>query len=424
MEILILVILILLNGFFSLSEIALVSSRRTRLEMMKNQGSKGAAAALDLLRSSGNFLSAIQIGITLVGIITGMYGGLSLADDIAPLFLKFDLTAGSAAEISLTITVLVITYFSIVLGELVPKTISLSNPEKIAVIIAPLIRYFTIFFYPVVRFLSLSTSFIDRLLGIKQEGQHITEADLRQLLKTASSEGVIETDQNLIHQKLFYFSDKKAKHIMTHRREVEWIDLSQPYGILREAILKAKHTRLVCCRETLDNFQGILNVRDYLLASLSSNKPKISTLVTQPLFLPESADAQKVLNHFKNENTHICVVVNEYGIFEGIITLHDILENLIGTLPEEGVIPEPDIFVRDEKSFLISGDAPAEILDTVFENHVTDLENVDYTTVAGFVLRHINKIPQIGDKFTYANYVIEIVDIDGNRIDKIEVTRL
>ncbi len=423
MEIIIISILILLNGFFSLSEIALVSSRKTRLETLKSQGSKGAAAALNMLRNPGNFLSAIQTGITLIGIMTGLYGGLGIADDISPLFLNLGMATGPAAQISLALTVLLITYFSIVLGELVPKTISLSNPEKIAVAIAPFIRWFSIIFYPVVRFLSLSTSAIDKMLGIKKQSQHLTEADLRQLLKTASSEGVIEKDQNLIHQKLFYFSDKRAKHIMTHRMEAEWIDINMPPARLKEKILNSRHTRIVCCRENLDNFVGILNVRDYLAGCLNDSVPDVSRLITQPLFIPESADAPKVLNLFKKENVNFCVVVNEYGILEGIITLYDILENLIGSLPEEGVIPEPDIFVRDDKSYLISGDAPVEILDNVFENHVTDLENIDYTTVAGFVLEHIDKIPEIGDKFTYRDYTIEIVDIDGNRIDKIQVSK-
>jgi putative hemolysin len=423
MEIVVIAILILLNGLVSLSEIALVSSRRSRLEIMKNQGNKGAAMALDLLRNSENFLSAIQTGTTLIGIITGLYGGLGIADDIAPIFLNFGMNNAAAAQISLAVTVLLITYFSIVLGELVPKTISLSNPEKIAVATAPFIRWFSIIFYPVVRFLSWSTSVVDRILGIKKQTQHLTEADLRQLLKTASSEGIIEKDQNLIHQKLFYFSDKRAKHIMTHRMEVEWIDINMPPARIKETILNSRHTRLVCCRENLDNFQGILNVRDYLAECIHDSPPDIAPLVTQPLFIPESADAPRVLNLFKKENVHFCVVVNEYGNLEGIITLYDILENLIGNLPEEGVIPEPDIFVRDDKSYLISGDAPVEILDNVFENHVTDLENIDYTTVAGFVLEHIDKIPQIGDKFTYRDYTIEIVDIDGNRIDKIQVSR-
>ena len=210
---------------------------------------------------------------------------------------------------------------------------------------------------------------------------------------------------------------------MTHRREVEWIDISQPAEKIRQAVLNSRHSRILCCRESLDNFHGILRVKDFLATCGNTPRFNISSLIVQPVFVPESADATRVLNLFKKEKINFCVVVNEYGILEGIITLHDILENLIGSLPEEGEIMEPDIFIRDDKSFLISGDAPVEILDGVFENYITDLDNIDYATVAGFVLDNINKVPQIGDKFIFRDYLIEIVDIDGNRIDKILVKK-
>lgn len=421
MEFLVISLLILLNGFFALSEIALVSSSKSRLEQLKNQGRKGSRTALKLLEDPESFLSSIQVGITLIGIVTGVYGGLSIADDITPFFRKFTMLTNSAEEISLTVTALIITYFSIVIGELVPKTIALSNPEKIAVKIAAPVYYFKLLFYPVVRFLSFSTALINKLLGIKKQTQHLTESEIRYMLKTASMEGVIGKGQDMIHQKVFYFSDKKAKHLMTHRMDVEWIDLNLPENQLKDAILNFRHSRIVCCRDSLDNFQGILLVKDYLTAFARDKEPVISKLITQPVFIPESADAPKVLDRFKKEKVNFCVVVNEYGTLEGIITLHDILENLIGEFPEVGETEEPDIFVRDDKSYLISGDAPVEILDGVFDNYFTDLENIEYTTVAGFVLDHIDKVPQIGDKFTFNDYVIEIVDIDGNRIDKILV---
>jgi putative hemolysin len=423
MEILIIGILILLNGFFALSEIALVSSKKSRLEQLKRDGSKGSGIALKLLKDPGRFLSAIQVGITLIGIITGVYGGITLADNIAPFFEKFELFKNSADEISLTITVIVITYFSILIGELVPKTIALSNPEKIAVRISIPIYYISLICFPIVNFLSFSTSLIIRLIGIKKQPYRMTEPELIQMLKTASREGIIEKEQNLIHEKVFYFSDKKAKHIMTHRTEVEWIDINQSFEIIKESILESKHSRLVCCRDNLDNFQGILHVKDFLTACSASDELIIADLLIQPIIVPESADAYKVLDLFKQKQIHFCIVVNEYGSFEGIITLHDILENLIGDIPEEGESNEPDIFVRDDKSYLISGDAPVEILDGIFDNYITDFEKIDYSTVAGFVLNKIDKIPQIGDKFTYNNFIIEIVDIDGQRIDKILIRK-
>ncbi len=424
MEVIIISILILLNGFFALSEIALVSSKRSRLEQLKKDGRRGAKTALRLLKDSENFLSAIQVGITLIGIVTGVYGGINIADDITPFIQQFDLFKNSAEEIALAFTVLTITYFSIVIGELVPKSIALNSPEKIAVKIAPPIYYLSIIFYPFVRFLSFSTLLIKRLIGIKKQTDHLTENDLRYLLKIASREGIIEKDQNLIHEKVFYFSNKKAKHIMTHRMEVEWIDINEPYDNIKEIILKSQHSRLICCDGNLDDFKGILNVKDFLSADPSSNKFHISDLLTQPIIVPESTDAHNVLNLIKKKQIHFCIIVNEYGSLEGIITLYDILENLIGDIPEEGEKFEPDIFVRDDKSYLVSGDAPVEILDGIFDNYMTDLENIDYSTVAGFVLDNIDNLPRIGDKFTYNGYTIEIVDIDGNRIDKVLISKI
>jgi len=422
-EIFVISILVLLNGFFALSEIALVSSKRSRLEQLKKEGRRGSRTALRLINDSESFLSAIQVGITLIGIVTGVYGGINIADDITPFFQRFDLFRNSAEEIALTITVLTITYFSIVIGELVPKTIALSNPEKTAIRIAPTIYYFSVIFYPFVKFLSFSTSLINSLIGIKKQSEHLAEGELRHLLKIASKEGTIERDQNLIHDRVFYFSDKKAKHIMTHRMEVDWIDLNLPVNLIKENILRSRHSRLICSKGNLDDFQGIINVKDFLSAISSSEEIVISKLLIQPLIVPESVDVHKVLNLFKQKQIHFCIVVNEFGSLEGIITPHDVLENLIGDIPEEGETFEPDIFVREDKSYLVSGDAPVEVLDGIFENYMTDLDNIDYSTVAGFVLDKTDKLPQIGDKFTFNDYIIEIVDIDGNRVDKILIRK-
>ena len=422
MEILILGLLILVNGFFALSEIALVSSKKARLEHMRVEGRKGAKTALRLLENSENFLSAVQVGITLIGIITGVYGGLNIAEDITPLIQQIDFLKTSAHEIALTITILTITYFSIVIGELVPKTIALSNPENIAIKIAPVIYYFSKLFYPFVKLLSVSTNLFNSLFGIKKRSEQMTEADLRQMIKIASQEGVIEKEQNLIHENVFYFADKKAKHIMTHRVDVEWIDMNDTEENVKSAILRSQHSKIICCDDGLDNFTGILYVKDYLLAFNSGESVNIPDLLIHPLIVPENVEARKVLKLFRQKQTYFCIVVNEYGSFEGIITLHDIVENIIGDMPEEGESDEPDIFIRDDKSVLVSGDAPVEILDGIIEGFIIDFEEIDYSTVAGFVLSNINKIPQIGDKFEYKHYLIEIVDIDGNRIDKILIS--
>jgi len=423
MEIAIIGFLILLNGLFALSEIAIVSSKNSRLEQFRSEGKKGSAKALELKKNPENFLSSVQVGITLIGIITGAYGGVNLAEDVVPLIERVSFLAGSAHQIALVITVIGITYFAIVIGELVPKTIALNNPEKIAVKIAPFIYYFSRLFYPFVWLLAGSTAVVTRLLGIKKVTSQITEVELRQILKSASSDGVIEKEQNLINERLFYFADKRAKHIMTPRTDLEWIDMDDSPENIRKAVLESKHSKLICSHGDIDNLQGLLYTRDYLQELSEKGNADPATLVVEPLVVPETLEAVKLWRLFQQKHFYTAIVVNEYGSLEGIITLHDIMENIIGEMPEEGEDSEPDIFVRDDNSFLVSGDAPVEVLDGIIAGFKIDFEEADYSTVAGFVLSQINKIPQVGDKFEFVGHSIEIIDIDGNRIDKVLIVR-
>jgi putative hemolysin len=421
MEIIIILILVFLNGFFALSEIALVSSKKARLEQSEKKN--GARIALKLLDDSENFLSAIQVGITLIGIVTGMYGGMNLADDLAPFFKQYDFSKHYADGIALTVIVFLITYVSIVIGELVPKTIALSNPEKIAVVVAPPVYYFSKIFYPFVIMLSWSTSFINKILGIKKQTEQMTEAELRQMIKIAYNEGVIEKEQNVIHEKVFFFSDKRAKHLMTHRTSIEWIDISKSLKEIHEQILNSQHSKILCCKGNLDHFTGILMQKDYFRASLQNKQIKLAKLITEPIIIPENADAQKVLDLIRLKKNHTCLVVNEYGGLEGMITLHDIIENIVGEIPEEGEADDPDIFIREDKSVLVNGDAPIETLMDVLDDFQVDFEETDYTTVAGFVLNLIDKIPQTGDLIMFGDYRIEIIDMDGNKIDKVLIKK-
>ncbi len=423
MELIVLGFLIVLNGFFALSEAALISSKKARLEQFKIKGKVGAKIALKLLENSEDFLSAIQVGITLIGIVTGVYGGVNIADNITPFFSQIELTSKFAHEISLSLTVLVITYISIVIGELVPKTIALSNPEKIAIRVAPGIFYFSKIFYLFVRLLAFSTNLINKLIGIDQSGSQTTEEELRHMLKFASHEGVIEKEQNRMHEKIFYFSDKKAKHIMTHRTDVEWIDIEQDTEEIHAEILSFKHSKIIVGNNSIDEFIGVLPVKEYLINYYSQSPETIESLLNAPVVIPENVDAQKVLDLFRQKQNYLAVVVDEYGSFEGIITLHDIIENIIGDVPEEGENLEPDVFVRDDKSVLVSGDAPIETLVDLIEDFYIDFEEIEYSTVAGFVFNQINKIPELGDKVVLSDCIIEVVDIDNNKIDKVLITK-
>ena len=424
-DIIIVLLLILLNGFFALSEIAIVSARKNKLETESKNGRIGAKKALELKSDPDNFLSSVQVGITLIGIINGAYGGQAFASKLVPFFQQFNLTAPFADAISLTLVVVIITYVSIVIGELVPKTIALNSPEKMAVVVSPAIFIVSIIFYPFVKLLSFSTGFINKLIGLKPKEDIVSEMELRAMLKTASNEGVIDIEENIIHEQVFYFSDKRAKHLMTHRTDVEWVNISKSREEVISDLLHTKHSKILACRKRIDDFAGIISMRDFLMRLSKSEEFTIDELISEPIIVPNTVRAKKVLDNFKNSYKFVAVVVDEYGSLEGIITIHDIFENLVGNVPEETDIEstEPLIYIREDNSALVSGEAPIEILSQFDEEFVVDFDKIDYSTVAGFVFACINKIPGVGDKFEYDNLIFEIVDVDGNKIDKVLVVK-
>jgi putative hemolysin len=424
-DFIIVLFLILLNGFFALSEIAIVSARKNKLESERKNGKKGAKRALLLRSDPDNFLSSVQVGITLIGIINGAYGGQAFALHLVPFFNQYAATAPFAEAISMVIVVFLITYVSIVIGELVPKTIALNNAGKMAVAVAPTIHVVSIIFYPFVKLLAFSTNFVNRLIGLKPKDEVISEMELRAMLKTASHEGVIDAEENIIHEQVFYFSDKRAIHLMTHRTDVEWVDIEKSREDIIHDLLQTKHSKILACRKKIDEFVGTISMRDFLLR-LNNNEPfKIEALLLEPIIVPNTLRAQKVLENFKNNHKFVAVVVDEYGSLDGIITIHDIFENLVGAIPEEtdDEGADPLIFIRDDQSALVSGEAPIEMLTQLDEDFIIDFDKIDYSTVAGFVFACINKIPCVGDKFEYDNLRFEIIDVDGNRIDKVLVTK-
>jgi putative hemolysin len=411
-----------LNGFFALSEISIVSSKRSKLENLQHKGNAGAGVALRLQADSENFLSAIQVGITLVSMIIGLVGGNNLAREITPLLENISFLKTTANEVSMVFSILLVTYFSIVFGELVPKTIGISNPEKVAAAVAPIIRFMSRVLYPFVKILAGSTNFINSILGIKKADNRLTETELRQMLRMASSEGIIEEEQNIFHENIFNFSDKKAQHLMTYRSEIEWIDINSPFDEIRNELLEFSHSKIVCCNGDLDNFLGVLQLKDFYKTLYLNKKLNIRKLLAPPITIPEKANAQYVLDQLKADESKICFVVNEFGGLEGIITLYNVMENIVGQIPEDGE-DDPDVFVREDKSVLVNGDAPVETLVGIIDDFVVDFDNVDYFTVAGFVLSIINEIPSTGNTFNYKNYIIEIVDMDAHRIDKILIRK-
>ncbi len=418
-ELLILSTLFLLNGFFALAEIALVSAKKARLEQLSSKGNRGADIALQLQENSEDFLSAIQVGITLIGIITGAYGGANLADDIAPLFEKVTWLAPYANAIAISIAIMFITYLSIIIGELVPKTLALSNPESMACRVAPFINRFSKILYPFVKFLAGSTHFIIRLLGIKKADDRISETELRQMIKTATNDGVLEDYENMMHEKVFYFSDKKAIHLMTHRSEINVIDLNYKHSHIKKIIDKSPYNKVLCTENSYEKILGILYLKDYYKAVSLGKDFDIKNLVQKPLIVHERMHAYKVLSLMRKNRCNASVVVDEYGDLQGIITLYDIMSNLVGEIYEEGETDEPDVLVRHDGSILIEGDAPIEILAEILDSFSIDFNEIAYATIAGFILDQLSHIPQVGEKFDFNKWTFEVVDLDGPKIDKV-----
>jgi putative hemolysin len=425
LDITIVLILILFNGFFALSEIAIVSARKTTLESERKKGNRGAERALKLRADPDNFLSSVQVGITLIGIINGAYGGQAFAGHLLPVVREIAFLAPFAEAVSLVIVVVLITYVSIVIGELVPKTIALTNAEKMAIRVSRPIYAVSIIFYPFVKLLAISTTLFNKIIGLKPKNEVVSEMELRAMLKTASNEGVIDAEENIIHEQVFYFSDKRAIHLMTHRTDLEWVDISKSREEIIHDLLQMRHSKILACKKQVDDFIGTISMRDFLLRLNKNQLFAIEDLIIEPLIIPSTLSAQKVLERLKMSHKFMAIVVDEYGSIDGIITMHDIIEHLVGAIPEEteGAV-EPLIFFRDDLSALVSGEAPIEILSQIDEDFVVDFDGIDYSTVAGLVFARINKIPSVGDKFTFENLSIEVVDVDGNRTDKVLVKKI
>lgn len=424
MEILIIFILTLVNGLFSLSEIALVSVKRSRIEQKALKGNAAAKTVMALLRRPDQFLSSIQVGITLIGIIAGAYGGVTLADDFERWLTRFPALGPYAHEASLVIVIGGITYFTIVIGELIPKTIALNNAEPIALFFASFIRFFTYLTFPLVKALTFSTRIALRLMGIKQRDQDaLTEDELRQLIRTAGTQGVIESDENKMHQNIFMFADQKAKNLMTHRTEVEWIDVDDPPEQIAQQIRDSGFSKFPVCRGSIEEILGILKARDFFEKRLEPDF-SLGSILQRPLYIPEIMSAIDILRLFKARKQYLGIVVDEFGSFEGIVTLHDLTSAILGELPALGEEEEPEFVLRDDSSLLVNGSLLIPHLNEYLGEDLVKDDPEHYATLAGFVIFQLNRIPTTGDHFDYQGYRFEIVDMDGRRVDKIILKKI
>ena len=406
-------------------EIALVSSSKARLETLVGKGNKRARGVLKQLEEPEKFLSTIQIGITLIGIVSGAYGGATIADDIEPLFLMVPGTAAYADTLAMVTVVAVITYLSLIIGELVPKSIALNNPEKWATMLSPFMIVLTKVSYPFVCLLSASTKLMNKAIGLNNgEERQMTQDELKMILHQSSEQGIIDKEETEMLRDVFRFSDKRANDLMTYRRDIVVLHPTDtPEEVLH--IIREQHfSKYLLVERGKDEIIGVVSVKDIILMMGGEQPFNLRNIARPPLFIPESLYAKKVLELFKKNKNKFGVVVNEYGSTEGIITLHDLTESIFGDILEEDDTEEEDIVRRQDGSMLV--EASMNIKDFMEEMGILsyeDLEDEDFTTLGGLAMFLLGGIPKAGDIFTYKNLQFEVVDMDRGRVDKLLVIK-
>jgi putative hemolysin len=423
MEILIILVLIVLHGFLVLGEIALLTSKRSRLEGEKMKGSKNAATALLLLDNIDQYLSAMQIGITLISIVEGAYGGVAIGQYLIPVFANIPSLAQYAEPISISIVISIITYLSLIVGELAPKYIAIQYAEPLAIATAPAMNIIMKITGPISTVLSWSTKMFMRMLLIKpNDQQSISEDEIKLMVKLANQQGVLEQKESEFIQNILRFADRDAYTVMTHRNNVEWLDVNAPIEENDRIIQESGYTKFLVCDDTIENIIGIVKLRDYVD---QRNKPgfNLRSMVSQPLFVPETMNAIKILERFRKDRNYFAVVVDEYGSTQGIITLHDLTENIFGNLPDLDDTEEPSITTREDGSWLVEGMIPIDELRETISLKEFDFEDADYSTLAGFILFKLSEIPSVGDILETEGYRFEIVDMDKSKIDKVLISR-
>ena len=417
MDLIILGALILLNGLFSMSEIALVSARKGRLEYWADKGDKKAKLALELSSHPELFLSAVQIGITLISIITGVYSGERFGEDLQPYIQQFGLDPELAASISTTLIVIVITFLSIVFGELIPKRIGLLRSEKIARAVAGPMRGFARLTHPFVWLLNQMSTLFFSVFNIKKSSDDaVTEEEIKTLITEGTEAGTIEEAEQEIIERVFHLSDRNITSLMTHRSDIIWFDVQETEEQIKEKILSEPHSAYPICQGTVDHIKGVVSIKDLYI---SPDNRQFKDVMQPALFIPENVSAYQVLEKFKTSKIHSAFIVDEYGSILGMLTLNDILEAIVGDIPQEDV-PDYEITEREDGSFLIDAQIPFYDFLSRFEKTAWMNEGEqDFDTLAGFILHQLERIPHAGDKLHWKGFTIEIMDMDGHRIDKV-----
>ena len=423
-EVLLIILLALFNGLLAMSEIALVSARKVRLRKRAEAGDRGAQAALELAGSPGRLLSTVQIGISLIGILAGAFGGATLAEELAPRIAALPRLAPYSEGIAFGIVVLGITYVSLILGELAPKQLALNAPERIASLLARPLRLLSKVSSPAVSFLDGSTRLILKLLGTRPSKEPpITEEELRYLLKQGTRAGVFEEGEQEIVARVLRLGERRIGELVTPRRSMVALDVDAPPEVNRAKIEASAHFYFPVFEGMPDRVLGLLSVKDLWSKTLAGETPDLRSLLREPVYLPEGVSALRGLERLRETGSHLALVLDEYGGVEGLVTLHDVLRAIVGELPASEQA-EPKALRREDGSWLLDGTLPvSELRDLLGVSSSTeDDELEEVQTLGGFVMGRIGHVPQVGDHFKWGGLRFEVVDMDDRRVDKVLVT--
>ncbi|WP_199092465.1 hemolysin family protein [Bosea sp. ASV33] len=421
-EILIVVALTIVNGLLSMSELAVVSSRTARLKVLSDQGNKGAATAMRLAEDPGRFLSTVQIGITLVGVLSGAFSGATLGARLSEWLGTHGFSPSMSDTLGVGLVVLAITYLSLILGELVPKQVALRDPERVAARVAPAMSLLSKIGAPIVFLLDISGKAVLRLLGQRGETEEkVTEEEVRTIIAEAETAGVLERDEREMIAGVMRLADRSARALMTPRREVDVIDLEDSAEEIRTQLRATRRSRLPVQDGEADSIVGVVLVKDLIEFLQAGDTHDLRALVQEAPIVMDTADSLHVLREIRSSRVHMALVFDEYGHFEGIITPGDVLEAIIGAFQEEEE-DEPAIVTRADGSYLVAG--WMQVDEFSHELGIPIPRDADFQTVAGFILAEMNHLPNVGESFDKGHWRFEVVDLDGRRIDKILVSRI
>lgn len=425
LEIIVILILIIINGYLSMAELAVVSVRKAKLQKYIDEGNKNAKIVAELGEDANEFLSTVQIGISLTAVLTGAFGGATLSEPLAAAisFIPY------SEAISVIVVVIVSTYLTLVIGEIVPKVIALNDPEKVSLKVAKSMLVLTEVSRPISFILAKSSSFLLWLMRIENRNDDIvTEEEIELMIKEGREDGTIEEAEEDIIKRVFKLDDQKVESIMTPRNEIIWIDLEDDHDVNKVKITESKRSIFPIAKGELDDFIGVVQAKDILSVMFSEEEFDVEKIVKEPLVVSEHLQTLELLKEFKEnqEYVHMSLVIDEFGSVEGLITLNDLLEGIVGDIPSIDEEDEPEAIQRDDGTWLIDGRYPIDKFKELFEfkDKLPDEEEDNYTTLAGFILSISGTVPNEQDKYECERFIFEIIDIDGHQIDKVLVTDL